>query len=285
MALVPFPGQAAPTPPLQDELGPYGPKEGPDATSSEPSEEELPDGRMTFLEHLDELRKRITHAVLGLLVGFVIAFSVVDRVFAFVFARLAAEVPDGRLIYTDPGEAFFLWIKIAALVGLLLSSPYVMWQVWLFIAPGLYAKEKKFAIPFVVCSSALFVTGAAFSHYVVFPFAWRFFAGFSNEVLEFMPRVEPVFSLYVKLVLALGLIFQLPMLMFVLGKMGVVSARFLIRNIKYAVLLIFVAAAVITPDGSPVTQALVAGPMFALYLLSIGVVWLFGRNKKEDDQE
>jgi sec-independent protein translocase protein TatC len=281
MALVPFPGQAAPTNPPDDELDPYGPAPG--AAPEPPPDEELPDGRMTFLEHLDELRKRITHAVVGLFAGFLIAFAVVDRVFDFVFARLAAEVPDGRLIYTDPGEAFFLWIKIAALVGLLISSPYVMWQVWLFIAPGLYAKEKRFAIPFAVCSSLLFVAGAGFSHYVVFPFAWRFFAGFSNQVLEFMPRVEPVFSLYVKLVLAMGLIFQLPMLMFVLAKLGVVSARFLIRNIKYAVLLIFIGAAVITPDGSPVTQALVAAPMFGLYMLSIGVVWLFGRSGSDGE--
>ena len=134
----------------------------------------------------------------------------------------------------------------------------------MFIVPGLYANEKKLAIPFVVCSSALFVGGAAFSHYMVFPVAWRFFAGFSSGYLAFMPRVEPAFSLYVKLLLALGLVFQLPVLMFVLAKLGIVTARFLARNIKYAIIIIFIVAALITADASPVTQALVAAPMLAL---------------------
>lgn len=278
MALVPFPGQAASQPPPDDELGPYDPQ---GSRPDEPSDDdgELPDGRMTFLEHLDELRKRLTHTVAGLFVGFLIAFFFVNQVFDFVFARLAADVPGGQLIYTEPSEAFLLKIKIAVLCGLLVSSPYIMWQVWLFIAPGLYANEKKLAVPFVVFSSGLFVAGAAFAHEVVFPFAWRFFAGFSNEILVFTPRVEPAFSLYVKLVLAMGLVFQLPMLMFVLAKLGVVTARFLIRNIKYAVLIIFVAAAVITPDGNPVSQVLVAAPMVGLYIISIGVVWLFGRTE------
>jgi len=167
----------------------------------------------------------------------------------------------------------------------LISSPYIMWQVWLFIAPGLYANEKKLAIPFVVMSSTLFIAGAAFSHYMVFPVAWRFFAGFSTGYLEFTPRVEPVFSMYVKLVLALGLVFQLPVLMFVLGKLGLVTARFLIKNIKYAVLIIFIAAALITADASPVTQALVAAPMLALYLISIGIVWLFGKRDTSDKSD
>lgn len=265
MALVPFPGQAAPQ--LQEP----------------PDDEGELDGRMTFLEHLDELRKRITHAVAGLFLGFVVAFAFADRVFTFVFARLAADVPGHHLIYTDPGEAFFLWIKIAALTGVLLSSPYLMWQVWLFIAPGLYANEKKLAIPFVLASSLLFVAGAAFSHYVVFPFAWKFFASFSSGFLDFMPRVEPVFSLYVKLLLGMGLVFQMPVLMFVLARMGVIDARFLVRNIKYAILAIFIAAAVITPDGSPVNQVLVATPMFGLYLIGVAVVWLFAK-KREDDE-
>lgn len=277
MALVPFPGQAASEPPPDDELGTYDASTA--GSDQPPDDEDLPDGRMTFLEHLDELRKRLTHTVAGLFVGFLISFIFVNRVFDFVFARLAAEVPGGKLIFTEPSEAFLLYIKIAVLCGLLLSSPYIMWQVWLFIAPGLYANEKKLAIPFVVFSSGLFVAGAAFAHEVVFPFAWSFFADFSSEILEFTPRVEPAFALYVKLVLAMGLVFQLPMLMFVLAKLGVVTARFLLRNFKYAVLIIFVVAAVITPDGNPVSQVLVAAPMVGLYIISIGVVWLFGRSE------
>jgi hypothetical protein len=121
-----------------------------------PDEDDEPaEGRMTFLEHLDELRKRITHAVVALFVGFLIAFAFIERIWLFVFARLTADVPGGKLIFTEPGEAFFLYLKMAAIAGVLISSPYVMYQVWLFIAPGLYANEKKLAVPFVLFATAL----------------------------------------------------------------------------------------------------------------------------------
>jgi len=271
MALVPFPKRDEESPEPSDAGGsssPFG------------SDEDQLDGRMTFLEHLDELRKRITHAVVALLVGFLIAFAFIERTETFVYARLTADIPGGQFIFTEPGEAFFIMLKIAALSGVLIASPYIMWQVWLFIAPGLYAREKKLAIPFVLGSSALFIAGTAFSHYVLFPAAWRFFASFSNEWVVFTPRIDPVFGLYVKLMLGMGLVFQMPMLILVLARLGIVNARFLARNIKYAVLLIFIVAAVITPDGSPVSQALVAAPMFLLYLIGIGVAWAFGKSEK-----
>jgi sec-independent protein translocase protein TatC len=245
--------------------------------------EEPAEGRMTFLEHLDELRKRITHAVVALLIGFLISFAFIDRIFAFVYARLAADVPGHKLIYTEPGEAFFIYLKIALLSGLLLSAAPIMWQVWKFIAPGLYANEKKFALPFVFFASALFISGAAFSHYILFPFAWKFFAGFSNDFLEFMPRVEPIFSLYVKLMIAMGLVFQLPMLIFVLARFGIVTARFLVKNFKFAVLIFFIVSAIVTPDGSFVPQVIMAGSMTALYTVSIGVAWIFGKKRAADD--
>jgi sec-independent protein translocase protein TatC len=251
---------------------------GESADLDEPAE-----GRMTFLEHLDELRKRITHAVVALLVGFLVAFAFINQIFNFVYARLAADVPNHTLIYTEPGEAFFLYLKMAALTGVLISSPYVMWQVWLFIAPGLYANEKRFALPFAFFASALFISGAAFSHYILFPFAWRFFASFSGDILQFMPRVEPIFGLYVKLMLAMGLVFQLPMLIFVLARFGMVTAGFLVKNFKFAVLIFFVISAIITPDGSMVPQIIMAGSMVALYGVSIGVAWIFGKKHDSDD--
>ena len=245
-------------------------------------DEETGEGRMTFLEHLDELRKRITHAVSALLVGFIVAFVFIDRVESMIYARLTKDIPGGQLIYTEPGEAFFLMLKMAALTGVLIASPYIMWQVWLFIAPGLYAKEKKLAIPFVVSSSALFIGGAAFSHYVVFPAAWSFFASFSNDFIQFTPRIDPVFGLYVKLMLALGLTFQLPVLIFVLARLGIVTAGWLLKNFRYAVLLIVITAAVVTPDGNPINQLLVAGPMVVLYLIGTAAAWLFGKSNKTD---
>ena len=141
MALVPFPKRDEESPQLQTP--------DPPDSSSPFDEEEALDGRMTFLEHLDELRKRITHAVVALLVGFFAAFAFANRTQEFVYARLTADIPSHKLIYTEPGEGFFIYLKIAALSGLILASPYMMWQVWLFIAPGLYAREKKLAIPFV----------------------------------------------------------------------------------------------------------------------------------------
>jgi len=275
LALVPFPTQNRDDQnlpekggfsPFDDELEPAG------------------EGRMTFLEHLDELRKRITHAVGALLVGFLIAFAFVNRVFDFVYAHLTKNVPGGKFIYTDPGEAFFLWVKVALLSGILLSSPYIMYQVWLFIAPGLYAKEKRLAVPFVISSSSLFIAGAAFSHYLLFPAAWAFFASFSNSYMEFTPRVEPVWDMYVKLALGMGLVFQMPVIMFVLARLGIVTAGFLARNIKYAILIIFIVAAVITPDGSPTNQILVGAPMVVLYLVGIIIAWLFGKSKKSDPE-
>jgi sec-independent protein translocase protein TatC len=280
MALVP---ESPPPEPVTGDVTPYiansplpvARTETPDA--GDPEDEDPAEGRMTFLEHLDELRKRITHAVVALFVGFLIAFTAIERIWTFVFARLTADVPGHKLIFTEPGEAFFLYIKMAAIAGLLISSPYVMYQVWLFIAPGLYQNEKRLAVPFVVFATALFVSGAAFSHYLLFPAAWKFFASFSNEFLEFTPRVEPVWSLYVKLLLAMGVVFQLPMLMFVLARFGLVTARFLLRNFKYAILVFFVVAAVITPDGSMIPQVIMAGSMVLLYLLGIAVVALFAK--------
>jgi sec-independent protein translocase protein TatC len=277
VALVPFPSQnRSDDENLPAKTGGFSPFD---------DEEPAGEGRMTFLEHLDELRKRITHAVGGLLVGFILSFTFISQVFDFVYQRLVSTVPGGKLIYTEAPEMFMLWIKIAALTGVLIASPYIMLQVWLFIAPGLYAKEKKLAIPFVLSSSLLFVSGAAFSHYYVFPAAWNFFAGFSNAYVEFLPRVGPVFGMYVKLMLGIGLTFQLPVLIFVLARLGIVTAGFLLRNFKYAVLLIFIFAAVITPDGNPVTQLMVGGPMVVLYLFGIAAAWLFGKSKQLDPDE
>lgn len=235
-------------------------------------------GKMSFLEHLDELRRRILYAVGSVFAGFVVAFFFIDEIFDFIMRPLQQLLPPGgTLVYTDPTEAFLLYIKIALIAGLILASPAVMLQVWLFVAPGLYSHEKKWAIPFVVMSSFFFVAGAAFSHYVVFPLTWRFFVSFTTDILAFMPRIEPAFSIYLRLLLAFGLVFQMPTLVLFLARMGVISARFLIRNFKYAVLLMVVASAVITPDGGGVSLVAMTGPMILLYGLSIGLAWLFGK--------
>jgi sec-independent protein translocase protein TatC len=184
-------------------------------------------------------------------------------------------LPQGsRMIYTQPGEAFGLYVQIGLIVGVILASPWIMYQVWLFIAPGLYANEKRFAVPFVLLSTIGFIGGAAFNHYIVFPFMITFFASFNTADLVFMPRLEDVFDLYTKMLIGMGLVFQMPTVVFFLAKMRMVTARFLLRNTKFAVLIIFVVAAVITPSGDMITQTIFAAPMLGLYALSIVIAWV-----------
>ena len=255
----------------------------------EPSHLGTPDeadtaGKMSFLDHLDELRRRIMYAVLSIFVGFVVSFLFITKIFDFIMRPLQELLPaGGTLIFTDPSEAFILYIKIALMAGLILASPAVMTQVWLFIAPGLYSKEKTWAIPFILMSSFFFVAGAAFSHYVVFPLTWRFFVSFTTDILTFMPRIQPAFSLYLRLLLAFGLVFQMPTIVLFLARMGMVTAGFMIRHFKYAVLAIAVIAAVATPGGDVVPQIAMAVPMIVLYGLSICLAWAFGKKKRTDD--
>ncbi|HJO37412.1 MAG: twin-arginine translocase subunit TatC [Vicinamibacterales bacterium] len=249
-------------------------------------EESSSAGRMSFLEHLDELRKRLVYAAYGILGGFVVAFAFIKFIFEFIMVPLQEVLPPGgRLVYTEPAEAFFLYMKMAALVGLLMAMPILVSQIWLFIAPGLYSHEKKFAIPFVALTSIFFLGGALFSHYAVFPLAWRFFAGFTTDYMEFLPRIAPVFALYVKMMLAMGIVFQLPTLVFFLAKLGLVTPGFLAKNTKYAILAIFIIAAVLTPSADPVTQTAMAAPMMVLYGISIGIAWVFQKKRPDDSDD
>ena len=238
-------------------------------------------GRMSFLDHLDELRRRLVAAAISLAIGTVVAVFFIDRIFDFIMRPLYDRLPEGStLIYTEPTEAFMLKVKIALLAGLVIGAPLIVAQIWLFIAPGLYSHEKRFALPFILMASLFFIGGAAFNHYVLFPIAWTFLAGFTNDYMMFMPRIAPVFSLYAMLMLAMGLIFEMPAVVLVLARMGLVTAGFLWRHIKYAILIIFVASAVITPTGDMVTQSLMAGPMVVLYIFSIGLAWAFGKRRR-----
>ena len=272
MALVPFPKKSTSSDPDDDDW--------------EDDDSESGQGKMSFLDHLDELRRRIIISLVATLVGLGIAPFFMGPLFQFIFRPMQALLHAGQtLIYTDPSEAFFLQIKIALMAGLILASPVVASQLWLFIAPGLYAHEKKLAIPFVVMSSTLFVGGAAFAHYLVFPIVWRFFVSFTTDFLTFMPRVEPAFSMYLRLVLALGITFQLPTLVLFLARLGIVTPRLMIRHFKYAVLLIVIASAVLSPDGGGVGMLAMGGPVIVLYILSIGLAWLFGKKRTKTLEE
>ena len=262
MALVPFPSSQA--------GAPYQlPPDEDDDTSAA--------GKMSFLEHLDELRKRIVRACLAIAFGVLATFYWIEPIFNFILAPTRRALPPGvKLIYTQPGEAFSLYITVALIAGAVVAAPVIMWQVWMFIAPGLYSNEKRLAIPFVFFTTVGFLAGAAFNHYVSFPFMMAFFASFNTPDLAFMPKLEDVFGLYSKMLLGMGVVFQMPTVVFFLAKMKLVTARFLIAQFKYAFLTIFVVAAVITPTGDMMTQAIFAAPMVGLYLLSIVIAWVVG---------
>ena len=265
MALVPVPG---------------APIEGADADHhiqlTDPDILQDPDdGRMSFLEHLDELRRRLIASVIAIVLGCGISFFFINEIFRFVFTPIQALIPSGgTFIATEGPEVFMLYIKVGALGGLFVALPFVIWQLWLFVAPGLYAHEKRFAIPFVFLSSMFFFAGAYFSHRIAFPWTWAYFMSFESDFVHFTPKLGPTFSLYMKMLLGLGLVFQMPMLVLFLARMRMVTAGFLIRNFKYAFLIIAILGAVLSPGGDVISQAVLAGPMLVLYCISIGVAWI-----------
>jgi sec-independent protein translocase protein TatC len=244
-----------------------------------PPPDEDPNRRLgggSLLEHLEELRKRLVRACIAIAIGAVTAFLFIDRIIGFVFAPMRKALPPGaKLIYTAPGEAFGLYVNIALIAGAVLAAPFVMFQVWRFIAPALYSNEKKLAIPFVLMSSAGVMAGSLFSHYVLFPSMIAFFGIYNSPDLQFMPRVADAFDLYTKMLFGMVLVFQMPTVVFFLAKMRLVTARLLARNIKYAILVIFIVAAVLTPSADPWNQIVFAVPMIVLYLLSIVIAWAF----------
>ncbi len=256
----------------------------PSPPETDPYEENDQDttAKMSFLEHLDELRRRLIVSAAAIAGGFFVCIFFIDKIFAFIMRPLLTVLPKGgHFIYTEPAEMFMLQLKGAALAGLVLATPIVLYQLWLFIAPGLYSHEKKFAIPFVFMATFFFVAGVLFSHFIAFPWTWAFFASFSTDYVDFMPKVSPVFSFYAKMLLAFGVIFQMPTLVFFLARFGLVTAGFLLRYFKYAVLIIFIVAAVLTPGTDVVSQLMMAVPMLLLYIISVGIAWLFGRKKPQ----
>jgi sec-independent protein translocase protein TatC len=174
-----------------------------------------------------------------------------------------------------------LYMKMAFFVGIFVAAPYVLYQVWAFIAPGLYPHEKVYAVPFIVAGSLFFIGGACFGHFYLFPLTFRFLGEFAGDDMTYMPKVDEYYSFYSWFLLGLGLVFQLPVVIFVLSRIGLVTPRFLIRNFKFAVLAAFVVSAIITPTPDIVTQSLLALPMIGLYLLGVGVAALFGRPRRE----
>ncbi len=239
--------------------------------------------KQPFLSHLEELRKRLVICAIGVGAGFVIAYIFSERLFQLLVAPLKAVMPEGdQLIFTNLPEMFFAYIKVAFIAGIMAAAPLIFYQLWMFIAPGLYQKEKKMAIPFVISSTILFVGGALFGYFVVFPFGFKFFIGFSNEYVKALPSVKQYFSFSMKLLFAFGAVFELPVIIFFLSKMGIVTPQFLRQKRKYAILLTFALAAILTPP-DVITQCMMAGPLIVLY--EIGILVSRVAQKKKEDRE
>lgn len=235
---------------------------------------------MTFLEHLEELRVRLIRSLVALVVGFVACWGFADKIFVFITQPLRKAYPEVQFIYTGPTEAFMLYMKMAFFVGIFVAAPFILYQVWAFIAPGLYVHERSYALPFIVSGSVFFVLGGLFGHYILFPMTFDFLGQYSAGSMTFMPKVSEYYSFYSWFLLGLGLVFQLPVVIFVLARIGIVTAGFLARQFKYALLAAFVISAVITPGGDVVTQSVLAIPLIGLYAIGILVAWAFGRPRR-----
>ena len=241
------------------------------------------DEKQPFMSHLEELRKRLINCAISVGLGFIICYLFKEELFKILMLPLKNQMPEGdRVIFTNLPEMFFTYIKTAFVGGIVISSPFIFHQLWLFIAPGLYQHEKRYLIPFVLSSSLLFVSGTLFAYFVVFPFGFKFFLGFANDYIQALPSVKQYFSFSIKLLLAFGLIFQLPVVVFFISKMGLLGPDTLKKNRKYALLLIFVIAAILTPP-DVITQFMMAGPLLILYEISIWVSAIASKGKAEDE--
>jgi sec-independent protein translocase protein TatC len=239
--------------------------------------------RMTFLEHLDELRVRLMHSLGALVVGTIICWGFHERIFHFLTQPLRNAYPAVKFITTGPTEAFMMYVKMSFFVGIFLVAPYILYQVWAFISPGLYSHEKAYAVPFIMAGSLFFLLGGAFGHYILFPTTFKFLYEFAGDDMQFLPKVDEYFSFYSWFLLGLGLVFQIPVVIFVLARIGLVTPGFLMRQFKFAVLAAFVLSAVITPSADVVNQTMLALPMIGLYLLGVAVAVVFGRARRKPD--
>jgi sec-independent protein translocase protein TatC len=241
------------------------------------------DDKLPFTVHLEELRRRLIICFIAVGIGFVISYVFSKRLFVILMRPLlAAMPPDEKLIYTGLPEAFFTYLKVALLAGALLAVPVIIYQLWMFIAPGLYDRERRLVMPIVFLSSLFFLGGALFGYFVVFPFGFEFFMGFASDYVKPLPSMKEYLSFSAKLLFAFGVVFELPLFITFLARLGIVSVPFLKAKRKYAILLFFVFAAILTPP-DVITQVFMAGPLILLYEVSIVGARVFGKKGAKSD--
>ncbi len=240
----------------------------------------MPDKKLPLTAHLEELRKRLIYSFLAIGIAFAVSYYFIKEIVEILMRPLIHVLPKGgSLVFTAVPEAFFVYFKAAFLAGIFFASPFILYQIWAFVSPGLYEREKKYIYPYLIVSSVFFVAGALFCYFIVFPVVFRFFLSFASDVIQPLPAIKEYLTFTIKLLLAFGLLFQWPALVLFLSRMGVFSYRTLAKNRKYAILGVFVAAAVLTPPDL-VSQLLLAAPMLVMYEGSIWMAKIFG--KKEE---
>ena len=238
------------------------------------------DYKMSLTDHLIELRKRLVRSVIILLIGFGACYYYKDFIFAIITRPLVQVLPkNSYLIYTGLTEAFFVYMKLAFFASLIITCPFIIYQIWKFISPALHSTEKKYVLPFVFFSTLLFVSGVLFGYFVALPPAFEFFVSFNNQYLQSMISFGDYISLFVTFLLGFGLSFELPVFMFFLAKLGIVNSQMLSRQRKYAILVIFIVAAILTPSPDALSQILMAIPLMFLYEVSIFITKFAGKKK------
>ena len=233
--------------------------------------------KVPFTEHLDELRSRLIVCFAAIGVGFVASYGFKERLFKILTAPLVKVMKEGdKLIFTGLPEAFFTYLKVAFLAGCILAAPVIIYQFWMFVAPGLYRKERHILAPIVILSTFFFVGGALFGYFLVFPWGFEFFLGFATETIRPLPSMKEYLGFATKMLIAFGLVFELPLVITFMARLGIVSVAFLRKNRRYAILIFFIGAAILTPP-DVVTQIMMAVPLMALYEISILGAKIFGR--------
>lgn len=240
---------------------------------------------MGFLDHLEELRKRIVNSIIAVIAGTGLCWGYREKIYAVmqkpIMDALHSQHLPEKLVYLNPVDPFNLYLKISMLAGLFLTSPFVLYQVWMFISPGLYRNEKKYVLPFMASTISLFTLGGYFGYSVAYPRALDFFVVKFNGQFQPMITINEYTQLFLSIVAGMGLIFEMPILVFFLAFMGIMSPKFMLKNFRYAILVIFVLAAIVTPTPDVINMCVFAAPMLALYALSVGVAWLVHPRQRE----
>jgi len=253
-------------------------------SGSEP--EQMP--AMGFLEHLEELRRRIVYSIIAVAIGFFACWRYAEKIYEIMQQPIMTALRNNgmaeKLVYLNPTEPFNLYLKVAALAGLFVASPFVLYQVWLFISPGLYRNEKKYVVPFMFSTVGLFLSGGYFGYKIVYPAALDFLIGYGKQ-FQPMITVGEYTDLFLTIIIGMGAIFELPILAFFLALMGIITAGFMWKNLRYAILVIFIIAAILTPTTDILNMCLFAAPMVGLYVLSIGVAFLVHPKRRRARQQ